>query len=147
MTRRPKKSLPRLFVEGLRTSVTGNAYAYGFSIMITLSLAVLIAERRTPTVGQVFLFLLGAVSGFVVVEAVASRGFRSRDTGEPPQVVVAGSALAFVSVSAAVGAAALLGEVLDSGVVWPVGAFCASAVYTLLVGVEMMVAARAEGEE
>jgi hypothetical protein len=147
MTRRPKKRLPGLYLEGLRTSVTGNAYAYGFSIMITLSLAVLITEHESPTVGQIFLFLAGAVGGFVVVEALASRGFSSRDPGEPPQVVVVGSALAFVSVSTAVGAAALLGDLVDSGLAWPLGAFCASAVYTLLVGVEMMIAARVEGEE
>lgn len=142
-----KKSLPGLYMEGLRTSVTSNASAYGFSIMLTLSFGALTSQHGTPEVGEIFLFLLGAVTGFVLIEAVASRGFQTRDRGEPANVMVIGSAMAFASVSAGVGAAALVGELLDGGVIWPLGGFSASCVYTLVVGIEMMLAARAEGED
>ncbi len=142
-----KKSLPALYVEGLRTSVTSNASAYGFSIMITMSFAALTSLHASPEVGGTFFFLLGAVGGFVVVEAIASKGFQTRDKGEPADVMVVGSAMAFASVSAGVGAAALAGELLEGDVVWPVGGFVATLVYTLVVGVEMALAARAEGQD
>ena len=147
MAKGRKKSAPALYIEGLRTSVTSNASAYGFSIMITMSLAVASSQHGTPEVGEIFYFLLGAVAGFVSVEAVATRGFRSRDRGEPADVMVVGSAMAFVSVAGSVGVAALAGELLDGDLVWPVVAFAGTLAYTLMTGIEMALAARAEGQD
>ncbi|MGA9371305.1 MAG: hypothetical protein WBV53_05610 [Solirubrobacterales bacterium] len=120
-----------------------NATAYGYSVAVTLSLAVLSATHGGPTVGQVFLFGAGAVAGVVVVEGAASGLFQRRLRGEPAQVVVIGSALSLASVGLSIGAAALIGETLDGGVAWPIGAFGATVVYLLVVGVEMALAERA----
>ena len=132
-----------LYRRGLQTSVRNNAAAYGYSITVTLSFAALAAELGGPTVGQVFLFGAGAVSGFVVVEGAATGLFRHRVRGEPAEVVVIGSALGFASVGLGVGAAALTGEVVGGGAAWPIGPFLGTVAYLLVVGVEMALAERA----
>jgi hypothetical protein len=130
---------------GLKTSIRNNATAYGYSLTATMSLAVLASELGTPTVGQVLLFGLGAVSGFVTIEAAASGLFRGRTREEPAEVVVFGSALSFASVGLGVGAAALAGTIIDGGAAWPIATFLATVVYLLVVGVELALAEQASG--
>ena len=131
-----------LYRRGLQTSVRNNAAAYGYSVTVTLTLAALSAELGSPTVGQVFLFGTGAVAGFVVVEGAASSLFRRRVRGEPAQVVVIGSALGFASVGLGVGAATLIGALVNGGAAWALGPFLGTIAYLLLVGVEMALAER-----
>jgi hypothetical protein len=135
------------YERGLRTSVRTNGGPYGYSVMITASFGVLSALVGSPTVGQIFLFLLGAVLAFLVVEAAVSRGFRVRLRGEPSEVVALGSSFAFVSVGGGVGIAALAGVVLGPGVAWPFGSLLATVTYLLLVGIELGLAERAAPSE
>ncbi len=128
------------YARGVQSSVRNNASAFGFSIMITATLGVLQTIISTPSVSDLFLFLLGAVIGTVVVEAAATGGFRDRVRSEPPDVVVIGSAFSLLSVSASVGIAALAGDLLGSGVGWPAGGFLATTAFMLFVGFEMALA-------
>lgn len=125
---------------GVRTSVRDNSAAYGYSVTITSSLAVIGIEVGRPTVAEVFLFIVGAVGAFTVVEAVASRGFTQRLRGEPSDVVAIGSALGFASAGGGAGAAVLAANLIDAGSAWPVGSFLATVVFLLVVGVELALA-------
>jgi hypothetical protein len=127
---------------GVRTSLRINAAAYGYSVTITSTFGVLSVELGTPGVGEVFLFLFGAVVAFTVVDAVVSRGFRERLRGEPPEVVALGSAFGFASAGLSVGAAAVLGSILATGAAWPLGSFGATATFLSMAGVEMGLAER-----
>jgi hypothetical protein len=131
------------YERGLRTSVRTNGGAYGYSVMITASFGVLSATAKSPSVGQIFLFVLGAVLAFLLVEASVSRGFRVRLRGEPSEVVALGSAFAFVSVGGGVGIATLAGELLSPDLAWPLGSLLATAAYLVLVGIELAFAERA----
>lgn len=135
-----ENGFPAAYVRGLQTSVRNNSSAYGFSVMITASLAVLQSLVASPKVGQLFLFLIGAVAAMVLVELVASKGFTERMRGEPPEVVALGSAFSLLSVSLAVGTAALTGEIVDTGAAWPLGSFLATLAYLVVVAVEMALA-------
>jgi small-conductance mechanosensitive channel len=131
------------YVRGIRTSVRDNAAAYGYSVTITATMAVISAELGTPGAAEIFLFVAGAVSAFTVVEAAVSRGFRERLRGEPAEVVALGSALGFASAGGGVGTAALTAEILGSGWAWPLGSLLATTVFLLAVGIELAFAERA----
>lgn len=134
-----------LYVQELRLSLRNNSGAYGYSVMITSVLAVLTALQRAPGVGQVFLFLFGAVVSFATIQFAATRGFRrSLAEQESTTVVALGGSLGIVSISVAVGAAALAGLVLPELISWPAGSFVGSTLYLLLTALEMSTARRIE---
>ena len=133
----------KLYLSELRLALRNNAGAYGYSVMITGALAVLTATYKSPTAGQVFLFLLGAVLSFAVIELLATRGFtRPIDDSEATKVIALGSSLSLVSVAAAVGAALLGAMVLPKTPAWLVGGFLASLIYLLVSALEMSLARR-----
>ncbi|QBI55213.1 hypothetical protein [Streptomonospora litoralis] len=132
-----------LYLRELRLALRNNSGAYGYSVMITGALAILSAVYRSPDIGQVFLFLLGAVLSFAAVELLATRGFtRPIDDSEATKVIALGSSLNFASIGLAVGAAAIAGVLLPATLAWPVGGFLGSLVYLLGAAVEMSVARR-----
>ena len=133
---------PSAFARGIQTSVRGNSAAYGYSVMITSTFAVIASLVPRPAVEHIFLFLAGAVAGFVTVELAVTRGFRHRIRGEPPEVVALGSAFSLFSGGLGVGAGALAAEIIDGGAAWPVGAFLCTLVYVTAVGIEMAFAER-----
>jgi hypothetical protein len=135
------------FNRGLQASVRNNYAAYGYSIMITASFGVLASRESTPKLGFIFLFLAGAIAGFVIIEAIVSKGFKRAPRGEPIQVVALGAAFSFGSVGAAVGAASIATIVLDGWAVWLVGAFAASATFILMLGLEIAIAERVQDPE
>ncbi|WP_052810215.1 hypothetical protein [Streptomonospora alba] len=135
----------RLYLSELRLALRNNAGAYGYSVMITGALAAVSALNGSPSVGQVFLFLLGAVLSFAAIEMLATRVFtRPMNDSEGTKVIALGSSLNLFSIGLAVGAAALVGLVLPSTAAWLVGGFFASVAYLLTAAVEMSVARRIE---
>lgn len=134
-----------LYLQELRLSLRNNSGAYGYSVMITSVLAVLTTLHRTPEVGHVFLFLLGAVVSFAIIQIAATHGFRrSLAEQEASTVVALGGSLGIVSISVAVGVAALAGLILPELLSWPIGAFLGSTLYLLLTALEMSAARRIE---
>ncbi|GAA4941753.1 hypothetical protein GCM10023224_24870 [Streptomonospora halophila] len=145
MTRQGEAGNRGLYLRELRLALRNNSGAYGYSVMITGTLAVLTAVNRSPQVGQVFLFLLGAVLSFAAVEVLATRVFtKPMNEDEATKVIALGSSLNFASIAVAVGAAALVALVLPSTLSWTAGGFVASLVYLLTAAVEMAVARRIE---
>lgn len=134
-----------LYTRQLRMSLRNNSGAYGFSVMITCSLAMLSALHASPSPLQLFLFVFGAVASFFVIELLATRLFRrSLGGGEESKVVALGSSLGVFSISLAVGASALCGSFLPATLSWFVGSLAASVTYLVVNGVEMGVARKVE---
>ncbi len=145
MTTSSQRQQFSLYLQELRLSLRNNSGAYGFSVMITSVLAVLTSLHRTPGVVHIFLFLFGAVVSFATIQVAATRGFRrSLAEQEQSKVVALGGSLGIVSISVAVGAAALVGLVLPELLAWPVGSFVGSTLYLLLTALEMSAARRIE---
>jgi hypothetical protein len=134
-----------LLARELRLSLRNNAGAFGYSVMITSSLAALSALHAPPGIGELFLFLIGAVVSFAIIELVATHAFRrALDDAEATTVIALGSSLGVLSIAAAVGVAALCGLLVPEPFAWLAGSFLASIVYILVTAVEMTVARRIE---
>ena len=137
-------SVLHTYAEGVRASLGTNASAFAYSAMMTSTYGVLTTILGASTVLETFTFLVGAATAFTLTEAVASRGFRVRMRGERPDVVVLGSAISYPSTLLAVGAGALAGEALGTGVAWPAGSFLATTVFLLVGAVELLLGKRAQ---
>lgn len=135
----------RLFAEtrrGVHTSLRNNAAAFGYTVVITCTFSMLHSQAGERGLLEIYLFIFGAVVGFGVMEAAVSKLFREPLKREPSDVVALGSTFSIVSISVAVGVAALVARFLGGHVAWVVGAFASTVIYLMLVGVEMAVAQR-----
>ncbi len=140
----PAAGPTRGYADGVRSAVRNNLGAFGFSVVITSAFGLVQHEAGNPTVPDVFLFAGGAAAGFVVVDALASRLFRTRLRGETPEVVAVGAALSFLSIGLSVGAAALGAAVVKAAGAWALASFAATGVYVLVGGLELTLARRIE---
>lgn len=117
-----------------------SALPYGYTVTIWTTGAVLNDERGKPAVGQVWLFLAGAIGAFALLGLATT--LRRRPPLEISEGVLLRTGMVhFSAVSAALGVACLLG-LIPSGVAWPLGAFGATATYLLGAGVEVLLARR-----
>lgn len=146
MTQRDGRGLRHAYTQSLRASVGVNASAYGYSVMITVSFAMLAAALGSPDRLDGFLFVFGAASSFASMEFIATRGFHKRIRGERPSVVVFGSAMSFASIGLGV-AVAVLVSLWHAQLAWPLGSYLASTTYLLVAAVELLLGRRAEEHE
>lgn len=93
-------------------------------------------RHGSPGVGDVLLFVLGAVAGFMVV-ALGVRSRRGEPLKDARRDFTRTGIIQIVAVGVAVGAAALTSEI-SSGAVWPLGAFLATLVYLLVAALELV---------
>jgi undecaprenyl pyrophosphate phosphatase UppP len=141
-TSREAHSAAHGYLHGLRASVRNNASAYGFSVTITATLALLSSIRGAPTALQIVAFAGGAVVAFAVVEMVVSWGFTQGLEDEPTDVKELGSSISVLSVGIAIGCAYVVGRLVGGLVAWPLGSFVGTASYLFLFGVELGLADR-----
>ena len=139
-SRETGRSFRTRYARGLRTSARNNGPAYGYSVTITATLAILSAVEGAPGVLEVFTFAGGAIAAFTLIEAAASRGFRRRFEDEPSVVEALGSAFAFLSVGGALATAFVTALLVGPDVAWPLGSFLSTLVYLVLVGLEIALA-------
>src|SRR5436190_10901578 len=130
------------YVRGLGMSTANNALAYGYSITTTASFGMLVHTAGPLTVLRIFMFVIGSSVAFATVNALVTRGFRARVKQEPPVVVSLATSLSFVSISVAVGLAALLGWAVGGWLAWLLGSLLPTWTY-LSIGALEMAAARA----
>ena len=124
----------------LATVLRGAAVPYGYTVTVWTSGMMLTRERGLPSVGEVFLFMCGAVAGFALLGLVV------RLTGgmpfEPPDGALRRTgATQFVAVGAALGGATLA-ALIHSGIAWPLGSFVATSTYLSLATLELTFADR-----
>lgn len=132
------------FGRGVRTSLTNNASAYGFSVTITSAFG-LVAGTHKPSdyTLPVLLFAAGAALAFVAVELVAAaRAFERLPHGRGDRELLLRGAFDLFAVMIAVVAAAGVAR-LDGVLAWPLVAFTATVVFLLAGGVDVLLARRA----
>jgi MFS family permease len=125
------KTIHEHFVRGMGESARHNSLAYGYSLALSGTFGVLNLQDRTSVL-NIVLFGLGGSLAFTVANPLVTRGFQYRVEGERPIVLSIGTSLGFLSVTASIGLAALVGWLFGSWVAWFVGAFVASGAYLVL---------------
>jgi hypothetical protein len=128
------------YVRGLGMSARNNALAYGYSITATASFGALTDTAGSASVGHIFLFILGAAVAFAGINALVTRGFRTRVEHETPVVVALATSLSVISISAGAGAATLLGIVLGGWPAWLLGPMLATWTYLSIAALEVAAA-------
>lgn len=131
----------------LQTAVRNNTSAFGFSVVITGTLAAVSSFSGAPDGLDILLFGAGAVASFSLVDAIASGGFRRSLTSEPPEVIAHAASVSFASVGLGLGTGIGLADLIGGDLVWVVAAFAASVVFLLCAALEMAVARRVEDPE
>jgi hypothetical protein len=148
--KRPEKrgsGFLRLFERGVDTATRNNVTAYGYSVSITAAFALLQTSRSDTGILEIFVFATGAVIAFALIAAVASGFFREELEDQPSNVKSLAGALSFFSVGLALGAAYVVGIVIQGTSAWPVSAFSTTIVYVFAVGLELAVAHRILGSD
>lgn len=141
---KPTPSLSR-YACALATVVRRSAIPYGYTVTVWTSGAAIERSHGTPTVGDTFLFLVGAVAGFAVLGLLAE--VRRDPPLEPERGdLIRTGVIQVLAVGLALGAATLV-ALMRSFAVWPVGAFAATLVYLAVAGIELAVSTHAAGGE
>jgi hypothetical protein len=118
------------------TIVSASAAPYGYTVSVWSSGAILIRYHSNPTVGDVLLFAVGALTGFALLGLVAHGKLRQTAPLAPgPERVIAG-ALHWFAVGVALGAVVLIAQI-SSWVAWPLGSFAATGLCLLAAGLQL----------
>ncbi len=132
----------RQWGHGLRASLRNNGQAYGFSVSITASAAILNAEARQSGAVHLIYFAVAAAVAFSLLETVATRGFRKPLEQEPSTVTALGIAFSTASVTGAVALAWVVAHFVGGVTAWPLTGFLVSVVYPVAAGMELATAQR-----
>lgn len=126
------------FRAGIETALHGSGLPYGFTLTVWATGQALISNEGPPGLGPALLFAAGAAAAWGLLRTI-SRG-ASRNEGlqlsASPNLLRAG-ATHMVAIAAAICSAALVAELLDGTVVWPLGGFAATLVYLATTAVEL----------
>lgn len=129
---------------GLRASLRNNGQAYGFSVSITVAMALLDSEAKVSGTVHLVYFALGAAVAFSALEVLATAGFRKPLKPEPETVTAMGVSLSLVSVGTSVVLAWASAHFIGGVAAWPVTSFLVSVVYLVVAGGELALADRAK---
>jgi hypothetical protein len=127
----------RRYLEGLDNAARGNAQAFGFSILITVTFGVVSNERGQPGLGELVGFALASVAAFAGVNLLAALLLTRAPRGDPPtRIVLLATATDFLAVGAGVGAAAGVAALAPGWAAWLLAPALASLVYALVQAFE-----------
>ena len=134
----------------LRSTVGRESTTFGFSILVTVTFGVLNSTYGSPTVPQTFVYAIGAVASFTLLQGVLSRGFREPMPQHATQTLTLGTSLNVVSVVAGLASAWGFAELTRGLVGWGGAPLVAGLVYLLSESLEEAAAERllvASGDE
>ena len=138
------RPMRRTLRAALGTMVAASAAPYGYTVTVWSSGAVLMHSHGTPNVGDVFVFIAGAVTGFALMSLVAQGALARRESLEHAGDRVLAGTLHWLAVGSAVGSVALIAE-LHGWEAWPLGSFLATAIYIAGASLQLaLVTARRE---
>lgn len=120
----------------LRSAVSSEAKAYGFTLVIWGTGALLVYEQGTPRPYEVLLFAAGALAAMTIAVLAAFGGPRATWTEEEPLRYAFG-ALRVVSVIAALLVGWLVAAVLGETAAYLLAPFASVSLFQLLLGVEI----------
>lgn len=129
----------RVFSKALKVGLKDNTSAFGYSVTVTGSYAVLTSLKKNPSLGELFAGAAGAVCAFIVIEAATLLILRNMEGGEPERTRLIARLMNVVSVGTSMGAAALCGYFLGDMLAWFVGVFSATCLFVLLDAVELSI--------
>lgn len=151
MTTQPEKkrsdahaSWLQLYLPGLGVAVRGNAQAFGFSILITVSYGIVSASSADkPSQLELVGFALSAVAAFAAMNMLVAwlKTIQPSDT-ERSRVLLVATATDFLAVGAGVGVVFAVATLLDGWAAWILAPFLAGVVYGLVQALEIAVARR-----
>lgn len=142
-----KEPLTRRYLTGLESAVSGNAQAFGYSILITVTYGVVSAAYGNPSRLELLGFALAAVASLSLLNlviAVLNRQFPAKPTST--RIVLIATATDFLAVGLGVGAAVGVTSELGGWPVWPVAPAVAGLLYVLIQGLEFALG-RASSED
>lgn len=128
------------------TMVSSSAAPYGYTLTVWSSGALLIHFRRSPGVGDVFLFLTGAVVAFGALWLLGRGTIEHAKPVAHQSARAMAGALDLFAVGVAVGAAALL-SMIQSWAAWPLTSLGATTLYMFAGSIQLAVAEQREAEQ
>lgn len=139
MTAKRDKGKRFLFLKALDTAASGNAQAFGFSILITVSYGIVSTSVPPPSMGELLGFAMAAVAAFSLLNLCVA-WFAGRESGTPEteRVLLIATATDFIAVAAGLGAAYGIGLVVEGWAVWVLTPFVAGLTYLLVQTLEIM---------
>lgn len=135
------------FRRGARGAIRDNATAYAYSVLITVTFVATQQIVRSPTILDLFLYVVGATGAFVAAEAVSSRFFQVEIKPEPSDVVLVGSAFSPLSVAASLGIGVGIAHLTSGWLGWLLTPATATTAFILLAGVELALARKRQEQE
>ena len=123
----------------LRVTMRNTAAAYGYTLSTAATIGVLGETTGEPDAGKLFLFAIGGVTAFILLEGIV--GALGTPAPQPPeQAIPFAGALNAASVCAALGMATLIAHLVRSPVAWFLAQLCTTAIYMLVVAIQVTVA-------
>jgi hypothetical protein len=120
--------------------VAASAAPYGYTLTVWTSGAVTMHAQGAPSALEALLFLAGAVVGFAAV-GIAAHGSPTEILGTSQEVRVRLSGgFHLPSVGLAIGLAALVSELSDGVLAWPVVGFFSTSVYLVVMAAQFTIA-------
>lgn len=134
-------SLRGSYGAALRVTMRNTAAAYGYTLSTAATIGVLGETAGKADTGRLFLFALGGVTAFVLLEGVV--GVLGKPAPQRPEqaAIPFAGALNAASVCAALGMATLIAHLVRSPLAWFLAQLGTTAIYMLVVAVEVTVAA------
>lgn len=130
------------FMRGMRSTVGRESTTFGFSILVTVTFGLLQSTEGSPNAPRIFLYAVGAVMSFTLLEGVLSSGFRRPMPQHPTRTMALGTSLNVVSVLVGMGAALLLAQWMSHVSLWALAPFAAGIGYLVTESIESAVAER-----
>jgi hypothetical protein len=129
-------SMRSTYGAALQVTMRNTAAAYGYTLSTGATLSLLTELSGRPDAGRLFLFALGGVLAFALLEAVLA-ALRSPASEAPEQAFPYAGALNVVSVAGALGMAVLITHVVRSSLAWFLAPLSTTAIYMLVVAAQV----------
>ena len=134
------------FRANLRAATSASGVPYGYTITVWSSGTVSVDVLGLPHVGEILLFMAGAVLGFVVVNGAAYGTLGTVTRQAVPARLPVWAFVHWVSAGAAVVAVWAADHAIGGTAGWPAAGFLATAVYLVLHAAQATLAARRKAD-
>lgn len=138
MTARHDTSAQERYLQGLKIAASGNAQAFGYSILITVSYGIASTSRPPPVMGELFAFAMSAVAAFSLLNVVVA-WFAGRESGalRSKRALLVATATDFFAVGAGLAAAFGISLTCSGFAAWVLIPFVAGLTYMLVQAIEL----------
>jgi hypothetical protein len=129
-------SIRRSYGAALRVTLRNTAAAYGYTLTTAATLSLLMQMSGKPDVGKLFLFALGGILAFALLEALLP-ALGPAATESPEHAFPYAGALNAASVAAALAVAYLVAHFVRPPLAWFLAPLGTTAIYMVLVAVQV----------